>query len=65
MSDWDGGGAGDDPHPTSSSCPCAEVGGTRYPLSLHLLPEAMERVKTEIEDTEMQGGPKLKFFEAW
>lgn len=61
-----GGGVAEDwPHPTSSSCPCADVDGTRHPLSLHILPEALERVKTEIEDTEMQGGPALKLFEAW
>jgi hypothetical protein len=44
---------------------CAGTDDIWRPLSLHLLPEALERVKREIEDIEMQGGPALKFFEAW
>lgn len=53
------------PRPTPSPAKCAEIDGVWHPLSLHLLPVALARVKTEIEDVEMQGGPALKLFEAW
>jgi len=52
------------PHPPVPA-KCADVDDEWHPLSLHFLPEALGRVKTEIDSIEMEGGPALKFFEAW
>lgn len=58
--------AGGWPRPTAPiPAICADVDGVRHPLSLHLLPEALARVRAEIVDAVMNGGPTLKFYEAW